>query len=131
MGAAKGAQPQHGRRAALRGRLVPTRGVRATLCVALLSYGLAMAERPPPRDGEAVYEARCAPCHGADGKTDTSVGRVFKVAPLVDDPRLARMTPAEIAQLVIADPKHRSVADLDDADVKAAAVFVKKLAGGR
>jgi mono/diheme cytochrome c family protein len=101
------------------------------MAVGLLCCRLAAAEPPSEKDGAAVYKARCARCHGDNGKTDTSVGRVLKVAPLVDDPRLARMAPAAIAQLVMSDPKHRGVVDLDEDDVKAAAVFVKRLAAGR
>jgi mono/diheme cytochrome c family protein len=101
------------------------------MAVGALCYRVAAAAGPAENEGAAVYKVRCARCHGDSGKTDTSVGRVLKVAPLVDDPRLARKTPAEIAHLIMSDPKHRGVVDLDEDEVKAAAVFVKRLAAGR
>lgn len=106
-------------------------GRRLLLAVGLLWCRVAAADDRGERDGAAVYEARCARCHGERGKTDTSVGRVLKVRPLVDDARLARMTPEEIARLVLSDPKHQGVVDLDPVDVEAAARFVKRLAAGR
>ncbi len=41
------------------------------------------------------------------------------------------MTPHEIAELVRADPKHRGVVTLRDADLERAAHFVKQLAKQR
>jgi hypothetical protein len=41
------------------------------------------------------------------------------------------MTPAEIAKVVAANAKHRGLVDLDDADLEAAAAFVKELAATR
>jgi mono/diheme cytochrome c family protein len=78
--------------------------------------------------GAVVFQARCARCHGDTGKADTSVARALKVAPLVSDAKLARMTPAEIVNLVKSNPKHRGVVHLREADLKAAAFFAKKLA---
>ena len=111
---------------------VPNRhAIALMLAVVVLWCRLGLAQPPAENDGAAVYKARCARCHGESGKTDTSVGRVLKVAPLVDDPRLARMTPEEIARLILSDPKHQGVVELDRNDVEAAAVFVKRLAAGR
>ena len=45
------------------------------LAVALA--GTALAE-----DGAALYKAKCASCHGAEGKGDTPVGKALKVKPL-------------------------------------------------
>jgi mono/diheme cytochrome c family protein len=78
--------------------------------------------------GATIFQARCARCHGTTGKTDTDLGRVLKVAPLTNDARLARMTPAEIVNLVKSDRKHRGVVHLEKADLEAAAVYVKQLA---
>jgi hypothetical protein len=38
------------------------------------------------------------------------------------------MTPTEIVGLVKSDPKHQSVVQLEDADLEAAALYVKRLA---
>jgi len=79
----------------------------------------------------AVFRSQCARCHGERGRTDTSTARALKVAPLVNDARLAAMTPQEIVALVRADPKHRGVVTLRDADLIRAAYFVKQLAQER
>lgn len=104
--------------------------MRATI---LLLLGIFIADasaaaRGRCEPGEAVFKARCARCHGETGKTDTPDARALKVAPLVNDARIAAMTPAEIVELVKSDPKHRGVVDLQDADLEGAAVFVKTLA---
>lgn len=80
-------------------------------------------------DGAATFRTRCARCHGQDGESNTADARTLKVAPLVNDERLARMTAAEIASSVKGSAKHRAVVEMDDADVDAAAAFVKVLAG--
>ncbi len=107
------------------------RGIALFVAIGSLWCGVAHGGSRVASDGARVFESRCARCHGHDGRTDTSVGRVLKVAPLVDDARLARMTPEAIAKLILSDPKHQGVVDLDPDDVQAAAVFVKRLAAGR
>lgn len=81
--------------------------------------------------GAEVFHARCAKCHGETGKTEPAIARALKVRPLANDPALARLTPAEIVGLIKSDPKHRGVVDLKDvtdADVEAAAFYVRELA---
>jgi len=48
----------------------------AVLAVAVLATA-ASAE-----DGAALYKAKCASCHGAEGKGDTPVGKALNVKPL-------------------------------------------------
>jgi mono/diheme cytochrome c family protein len=103
------------------------------LLIGALGAGLALADPPGP-DGAAVYKARCARCHGASGKTDTADARALKVRPLVDDAQIASMTPAELVRAIKADPKHASfgaIAGVGDAELEAAATFVKTLAKPR
>jgi hypothetical protein len=76
-----------------------------------------------------VYMVQCAKCHGQTGKSDTPDARALKVAPFVGDVRLQAMTAADIANAVRANPKHRAVADVADADVETAAGYVKELVG--
>jgi len=48
------------------------KGLAAILAVALRATA-ASAE-----DGAALYKAKCASCHGAEGKGDTPVGKALK-----------------------------------------------------
>jgi mono/diheme cytochrome c family protein len=99
---------------------------------ALLIAGLALAApaATPARaeDAAAAFRSRCARCHGDDGQSDTADGRALKVAPLVNDARLAGMSAAAIAAAVKSNVKHRAVVQLEEQDVDAAAAFVKVLA---
>lgn len=99
------------------------------LLIGVLPVGAVMADGP--HDGVAVFKARCAKCHGESGKTDTAGARALKVRPLANDAELARMAPADIVKAIKSDPKHQGVGavnGLEDTELEAAAVFVKKLA---
>ena len=109
------------------GRMKPS----TILLLATLASGITVPAPGHAQGAAAVFRARCARCHGKTGKSDTPDARSLKVAPLVDDAQLARMTPAEIATMVRSDAKHRGVVALDDADLDAAAPFVKDLASRR
>jgi mono/diheme cytochrome c family protein len=98
-----------------------------------LPMGAPRAEPAPP-DGASVFAARCARCHGAEGRSDTPQARALKVRPLVSDRQLARMTPAEIARAIQTDSNHRSMEvteELADDECGAVAVFVRRLANER
>jgi mono/diheme cytochrome c family protein len=76
----------------------------------------------------AVFRARCARCHGEDGRSDTSLDRVLKVRPIVGDAALARLTRAEIVKAVRTNEKHAGVIDLAGDDLQKAALVVMRLA---
>lgn len=102
-----------------------------TLCLAS-ARGSALAADAATID--EVYTARCAGCHGPTGSSDTQSGRALKVSPLVDDERIAGMTPAEIVKEIRTNPKHRAVVDLTavpDSELLAAAEYVRRLCAGR
>ncbi len=74
---------------------MPRRIVRlAALC--LLAAGPAAAEP----DGAALYQAKCASCHGADGRGDTPVGKALKIKSLLAPRWAAEDAPAAIAKAV-------------------------------
>lgn len=72
------------------------------LAFLLLGFGLIwaapLAAQPPapaPHErGKALYETRCAVCHGPDGRADTPVGRTLKPRPrnFSDPVEMARVT---------------------------------------
>jgi mono/diheme cytochrome c family protein len=81
-----------------------------------------------------IYAARCASCHGMDGSSDTPSGRALKVSPLLNDDRIAGMTPAEIVRHIRDNPKHGAVIDfttISNAELLAAAEYVRRLCAGR
>jgi mono/diheme cytochrome c family protein len=103
------------------------------LLVAAVGVAAAAADRRST-DGARIFEARCARCHGPSGKSDTPEARALKVRPLASDPKLARMTAADLAGAIKVDAKHRAIGapvDLGDADLDAVAAFVKRLAKKR
>jgi mono/diheme cytochrome c family protein len=101
----------------------------------LLGLLVARAGAEPVRpDGAAVFKERCAKCHGESGRSDTADARALKVRPLIDDSQIAAMAPDDIVRMIKADSRHRGLdttAGLDDAQLRAAAVFVKGLAKKR
>jgi mono/diheme cytochrome c family protein len=103
----------------------------AMLLVGSTAVGAGRDRPPSLAASEKAFVARCASCHGPAGLSDTPDARALKVAPLAGHPRLAGMSAAGIAAAVKDNAKHRGIARLDDADIDAAAPFVKHLAGGR
>jgi mono/diheme cytochrome c family protein len=103
------------------------------IVLVVAAFGVSAAAADPP-DGARIFEARCAKCHGPSGKSDTPEARALKVRPLASDPKLARMTAADLAGAIKADAKHRAIGapvDLGDADLDAVAKFVKQLSKKR
>lgn len=81
-------------------------------------------------DGAAVFKERCAKCHGAEGKSDTSVAKTLKIPALAGDAEVAGMSEADIVAKIKGVEKHKStVAKMSDEDLNAVAAFIKQLAG--
>lgn len=80
-------------------------------------------------DGADVYKAQCAKCHGDTGQSDTTVGKAMKVPPLAGDPKVAKMSEAEVVAKITGNEKHPpTVKAMSAEDIAAAATFVKTLA---
>lgn len=47
-----------------------------------VAFGVLALPARVQADGGALYKAKCAACHGADGKGDTGMGRMFKIRDL-------------------------------------------------
>jgi mono/diheme cytochrome c family protein len=50
-------------------------------------------------DGAAVYKAKCAACHGADGSGNTTVGKNLKVRPF-SSPEVQKCPEAELTKVI-------------------------------
>jgi cytochrome c6 len=50
------------------------------------------------QSGAALFKAKCAPCHGADGKGDTSMGKTLKVRDLTSED-VQKQTDAELTAI--------------------------------
>ena len=73
----------------------------ATLVTAIVLWGTTAAAQ----DTAATYKAKCAACHGADGKGETPVGKKMGIKDLAS-PDVQKMSDAELTA-VIADGKDK------------------------
>jgi mono/diheme cytochrome c family protein len=73
-------------------------GLLVASLVASLALAAGAAAAEP--DGAAVFKAKCASCHGPDGKGETPVGKALKVQSLLDPRWAADDAPAAIAKAV-------------------------------
>ncbi len=81
-------------------------------------------------DGAAIFEAKCAKCHGKTGLADTAIGKAKKVPPLAGDEKVQKMSVSEIVAAMKENKKHPpNVKSLSDDDMTAAAGYAKQLAG--
>lgn len=79
-------------------------------------------------DGAAVYKAKCASCHGADGSGDTSMGKTMKVRDL-RSADVQKQTDAELTA-IITSGKNKMPAykgKLTDDQIKALVGTVREL----
>lgn len=98
----------------------------AILFVAVIaSPELANAQGSAP----ATFTAKCAACHGADGKGATQVGKTLGVQDLAS-PAVQGMSDADLAQ-IIAKGKDKMPAygdSLKDPDIKDLVAYIRSLA---
>jgi cytochrome c6 len=80
------------------------------------------------QEGAALFKAKCAPCHGADGKGDTSMGKVLKVRDL-GSTDVQKETDAQMTG-IINDGKGKMPgykAKLTDAQIKSLVTYIRTL----
>jgi mono/diheme cytochrome c family protein len=70
--------------------------ITAALIATLLSIGLPVAVFA---DGAALYKAKCAACHAADGSGNTTVGKNLKVKPFASSEVQKRLD-AELTKVI-------------------------------
>ena len=79
-------------------------------------------------DGAAVYKAKCATCHGPDGKGETSIGKSMKLKSLASAD-VQKTSDAELTK-VISDGKGKMPAykgNLSADEIKALVAFIHTL----
>jgi cytochrome c6 len=80
------------------------------------------------QSGGALFKAKCAPCHGPDGKGDTSMGKVLKVRDL-SSADVQKQTNAELTAIV-EDGKGKMPAykgKLSSGEIKELVSFIRSL----
>ncbi len=79
-------------------------------------------------DGAAVYKAKCASCHGPDGKGETSIGKSMKLKSL-GSADVQKTSDADLTK-VIADGKGKMPAykaKLSADEIKAVVAYIRTL----
>jgi Cytochrome c. len=96
---------------------------RALICSLLLTLALPMAAFA---DGAAIFKTKCAPCHGADGSGQTTVGKNLKVSDL-RSAGAQKLTDAEITKILTDGKGKMTKSKLPADDIKAVIAFVRSL----
>jgi mono/diheme cytochrome c family protein len=80
-------------------------------------------------DGAAIYKAKCASCHGADGSGQTAVGKSMKLRDL-RSPEVQKQTDQDLVKIT-ADGKGKMPAykgKLADDEIKALVAYMRSIA---
>jgi cytochrome c6 len=100
------------------------RKVAIVLATALMASGTAFAV-----DGAAIYKAKCAACHAADGSGQTPMGKSMKLRDL-RSPEVQKLTDKELFTIT-ADGKRKMPAykgKLTEAEINALVTYIRDLA---
>lgn len=103
-----------------------------SLWLAVAAGGLMLWSSPARADGATNYKAKCAMCHGADGKGDTPVGKKMGVRDFTS-PEVQKATDAELIAITTKG-KNKMPAyggKLSDADIKDLIGYIRQLAKGK
>ena len=78
--------------------------------------------------GERVYKAKCATCHGADGKGDTAVGKATKARDFCSD-EVAKETDDEWTAVIVKGKNKMPAYDkkLTEAEIKEVVAYIRSL----
>ncbi len=99
--------------------------MRFSLLAALAALALATPLPTLAADGEAIYTDKCARCHGADGTSDTPVGKVMGAKSLVI-PKWAAEDILDALRAKLAE--HKPPQELKPEELEAVAGHLRKLA---
>jgi mono/diheme cytochrome c family protein len=76
-----------------------TWGCRATVVAVFAAAVLLSAAAKADNDAEATYKAKCAMCHGPDGKGETATGKALKAGSFAA-PDVVKMSDDELATVI-------------------------------
>ena len=96
--------------------------------IALALFCMLVASPAAFADGAAVYKAKCAMCHGADGAGKTPMGKNMNLRDL-GSPEVQKQTDAELVKW-IADGKGKMPAykgKISAADIDALVAFIRTM----
>jgi cytochrome c6 len=101
---------------------------RLHILVFSVAVGLLFAMPAKADDAAALFKGKCAGCHGADGKGDTSMGKMFKLRDFgsVD---VQKQTDAQLTD-IITNGKEKMPAykgKLTDDQIKQIVAFIRSL----
>jgi cytochrome c6 len=101
------------------------------MILALLVVGLALWSTPAFADDAATFKAKCAMCHGADGK-GTAVGQKMGAHDFTSA-EVQKMSDAELTE-TIAKGKNKMPAyagKLQESDIKGLVAYIRQLGKGK
>lgn len=104
--------------------------VRAAIVLAILIFLGQLANSVRAQDsGAALYKAKCAACHGADGKGETAMGKANKLRDL-GSPDVQKLSDEDLSGIITAG-KNKMPAygkSLKPEQVKDLVAFIRSLA---
>jgi len=111
--------------------MVSTAGyLRTLVAIAVLAAGIYLLNPPAKAQGagEKVYKAKCASCHGPEGKGETSVGKATKARDFCSD-EVQKGTDEEWTAIVVKGKNKMPAYDkkLTDAEIKDAIAYIRSL----
>ncbi|HKS80814.1 MAG TPA: cytochrome c [Candidatus Acidoferrales bacterium] len=107
-------------------RFVGSAGARLLLGAVILFFAAVPAHAQ--NDGASLFKAKCAACHGAGGKGDTSMGKVLKVLDLGSE-EVQKQSDAQLTE-AIANGKGKMTGykgKLTDDQIKQLVAFIRTL----
>lgn len=96
--------------------------------VALVLLSLAATGLRAQSDGEKVYKAKCASCHGADGAGATPAGKATKARPFCSD-EVKKESDDEWTQIITKGKNKMPAYDkkITEAEVKEVVAYIRGL----
>jgi cytochrome c6 len=101
----------------------------AIAVVAMLCLAASVSRAQDVANGEKVYKAKCAACHGPDGKGDTAAGKTTKARDFSSD-EVKKESDAAWTDIIVKGKNKMPAYDkkITDAEVKDVVAYIRTLA---